>query len=203
MQNSVVIDCSECRLRVNAQIRGAVHDGESGGAVVLASCPSCKSPLVGQTGLYQDEQGDWRYEQAERVWPAPASVEVSVAVPESARKDIKDAQKCIAHGIYSAAAVLCGRALERLVKEKATGKTLADGLADLKAKGIIDERLSLWATALRQERNIGAHAGDSDVSKENAQDVLDFTVAIFEYVYTLSEKYADFIARKAARKGGA
>jgi hypothetical protein len=62
--------------------------------------------------------------------------------------------------------------------------------------------ISLWATALRQERNIGAHAGDADVSKENAQDVLDFTVAIFEYVYTLSEKYADFMARKAARKGG-
>lgn len=97
---------------------------------------------------------------------------------------------------------MCGRALERLTKEKASGKTLAEGLSDLKAKGVIDERLSLWASALRRERNIGAHATDEEVSKENAQDVVDFTVAIFEYVYTLSQKYEVFMARKSTAVRG-
>ena len=200
MSNSVVIDCPNCSVRVNAQVRGAVHDNESDSAVVLAKCPSCDGPLVGLTQLFQTDHNNWEYEHAERVWPAPTAVEVSLTIPQSARRDIKDAQKCIAHGIYSAAVVLCGRALERLVKERAPSKTLAEGLAALKTQGIIDERLSLWASALRKERNIGAHASEEEVTKENAQDILDFTVAIFEYVYTLSEKYAEFVARKAAPK---
>jgi hypothetical protein len=73
-------------------------------------------------------------------------------------------------------------------------------LEDLKAKGEIDSRLFDWATILRKERNLGAHATDEEVTKQNAEDVLAFTIAIFEYVFTLSEKYAEFVARKAASK---
>ena len=199
MSNSIVIDCPNCSVRVNAPVRGAVHDTESDSAVVLAKCPSCNNPLLGLTQAIQTEN-NWEYEHAERVWPAPTAVEVSLTIPKNARRDIKDAQKCISHGIYSAAVVLCGKALEHLVKERVPSKTLAEGLAALKTQGIIDERLSLWASALRKERNIGAHAYEEEVTKENAQDVLDFTVAIFEYVYTLSEKYAEYIARKSAPK---
>lgn len=75
---------------------------------------------------------------------------------------------------------------------------IGKGLGELKAQGVIDQRLFDWAEALRKERNIGAHASDEDTTKENAQDILDFTVAIFDYVYTLSDKYAKYIARKSA-----
>ncbi len=201
MSSRVVIDCPHCSVRTNANVRGTVHDHESDNAIVLAECPSCEAALVGSTQLFQDENNNWQFEHAVRVWPAPSSVEVSATIPANVRRDIKDAQKCISHGIYSAAVVLCGKALERLAHEKAPAKTLAASLAALKDNGVIDERLSLWAKALRQERNIGAHASDEEVSKENAQDVLDFTIAIFEYVYTLSEKYAEFMARKAPLKG--
>jgi hypothetical protein len=200
LESNVVIDCPSCSTRVNATVRGAVHDSDSDSAVVFGKCPSCNSPLLGLTQLYQDESNDWKYGHAERLWPAPSTVELSVSIPENARRDIKDAQKCISHGIYSASVVLCGRALERLAKAKAPGKTLAEGLAELKAQGVIDERLFQWASALRKERNLGAHAADEEITRENAQDVLAFTVAIFEYVYTLSEKYAEFMARKAAKK---
>jgi hypothetical protein len=203
MTSRVVIDCPHCSVRTNATVRGSIQYSETYDVVVLAECPSCKGALLGTTQLFQDEQNDWQYEHAERVWPAPTSVEVNAAIPANARRDIKDAQKCIAHGIYSAAVVLCGKALERLAHEKAPAKNLAASLAELKENGTIDERLSLWATALRQERNIGAHASEEEVSKENAQDVLDFTIAIFEYVYTLSEKYTEFMARKAPIKGSA
>jgi hypothetical protein len=200
MTATIVIDCPHCSVRANANVRGSIHYSDADFAVILAECPSCEAALVGTTQLFQNEQNDWQYEHAERVWPAPTSVEVSTTIPANARRDIKDAQKCVAHGIYSAAVVLCGKALERLAHEKAPAKNLAASLAALKENGIIDERLALWAKALRQERNIGAHASDEEVSKENAQDVLDFTIAIFEYVYTLSEKYAEFMARKTASK---
>lgn len=199
MNNNVVIDCHGCSMRVNAKIKGTVHDSESDSAVVLVECPSCDGPLVGQTSLFQDEHGNWQYERAERVWPAPSTVELSVSIPDLARRDIKDAQKCLSHGIYSAAVVLCGRALERLVKSKAPGKSLHEGLLELKAQSVIDSRLFDWASVLRKERNLGAHAGEEEVTRENAEDVLAFTVAIFEYVFTLSEKYAEFMARKAQK----
>jgi hypothetical protein len=202
VNNNVVIDCHHCSTRVNARVVGAVHEGESGDAVVLVECPSCHTPLVGQTATFMDDSNTWKYEPAERVWPAPSTVELSLSIPELARRDIKDARKCLAHGINSAAVVLCGRALERFAKIKVPGKTLHAALEELKAKGEIDSRLFDWATILRTERNLGAHAGEEEVTKENAEDVLAFTVAIFEYVFTLSEKYAEFVARKAAPKSG-
>lgn len=194
-----MIDCHSCSMRVSARVKGTVHDSESDSAVVLLECPSCKGPLVGVTSSYVDEHNNWRYEHAERVWPAPSTVELTDSIPEQARRDIKDAKKCLSHGVYSAAVVLCGRALERLVKLKVSGKTLHEGLTELKSQGVIDNRLFDWASVLRKERNLGAHAGEQDVTRENAEDVLAFTVAIFEYVFTLSEKYAEFIARKDAK----
>ncbi|HEX5127836.1 MAG TPA: DUF4145 domain-containing protein [Rhodocyclaceae bacterium] len=200
MANAVVIDCPYCVVRVKAEIKTWVGDA-SDGAYFLVQCPSCKCALFGSSVTVQDEFNNWSWDTAERLWPTPLVAEVGPAIPEAARRDIKDAQKCLTHGIYSASAVLCGRALERLIKEKSGVPMIAKGLAELKAKGVIDERLFSWAEALRKERNIGAHASDEDTTKENAQDIIDFTIAIFDYVYTLSEKYEKYIARKALVSG--
>lgn len=197
MSSEFVIDCPHCAVRVKAKANTTITSADNE-SYFLAECPSCHSPLLGYASLYKDEWGDWTWDTAERLWPAPSLVEIGSAVPEAARRDIKDAQKCISHGIYSAAAVLCGRALERLIKEKVGNHMIAKGLGELRAKGVIDQRLSDWADALRKERNIGAHASDEDTTKENAQDILDFTAAIFDYVYTLSDKYEKYKARKQA-----
>jgi HEPN domain-containing protein len=201
MSNQIVIDCPHCSVRVKAEAKAWVGSGGEG-AFFLVQCPSCQSALFGSAVSYQDEYNNWGWDTAERLWPTPSVAEVGQAIPEAARRDIKDAQKCLSHGIYSAAAVLCGRALERLIKEKASVNMIGKGLAELKSKGVIDERLFSWAEALRKERNIGAHASDEDTTKENAQDIIDFTIAIFDYVYTLSEKYQRYLARKAVRGDG-
>ena len=196
MSNATVIDCTQCSVRVKAEIKSWIGDAENE-AFFVVECPSCKQALFGKSFVYQDEHNSYEWSNAERLWPVPAATEVSSSIPEAARRDIKDAQKCLSHGINSAAAVLCGKALERLIKEKAGANMIAKGLAELKTKGVIDERLFKWAEALRKERNIGAHASDQDTTKENAQDVIDFTIAIFDYVYTLSEKYERYVARKS------
>ena len=64
----------------------------------------------------------------------------------------------------------------------------------------IDGRLFQWGDALRERRNIGAHATEEDISGEDAKDVLDFALAICEYVFVLSERYADFQARSQKKK---
>ncbi|APW43044.1 DUF4145 domain-containing protein [Rhodoferax saidenbachensis] len=201
MTNSTVIDCPQCSVRVKTDIKYWVGNAESD-AYFLAECPSCKQALLGKAFVYQDEQMNYEWSNAERIWPVPANTEISSSIPVAARRDIKDAQKCLSHGIYSAAAVLCGKALERLIHEKAgANMMIGKGLAELKTKGIIDERLFTWAEALRKERNIGAHASEQETTRENAEDVIDFTIAIFDYVYTLSEKYDKYLARKAMPHG--
>ena len=197
MSSEIVVDCPHCTVRVTATANTTITNADHE-TFFLVECPSCHSPLFGYASICQNEWGNWVLDTAERLWPTPSLAELGPSIPEAARRDIKDAQKCISHGIFSAAAVLCGRALERLIKEKVGGHMIGKGLGELKAAGIIDQRLFDWAEALRKERNIGAHASEEDTTKENAQDILDFTVAIFDYVYTLSDKYEKYIARKSA-----
>lgn len=196
MSNTTVIDCPRCQFRVKTEINSWVGNAEDE-AYFLVECSSCKQPIFGKASVYLDEYNNYEWTHSERLWPTPATAEISSSIPEAARRDIKDAQKCLSYGICSATVVLCGRALERLIKEKVGANMIGKGLAELKAKGVIDERLYAWAQALRKERNIGAHASDQDTTKENAQDVIDFTIAIFDYVYTLTEKYEKYLARKS------
>ncbi|KVL14718.1 DUF4145 domain-containing protein [Burkholderia cenocepacia] len=193
----IIIDCPRCEVRVKSEAAAWVGDADDC-AYVLVECPSCQQALFGTTSIFRDQLGNWAWDTAERLWPAPSMAVLGPSVPEAARRDVSAAQKCFGHGIYPAAAVMCGRALERLIHAK-TGKSqmLARGLAELKSQGVIDQRLHEWADALRVERNIGAHASDVETTKEDAQDIIDFTVAIFDYVYTLAEKYEKYRRRKA------
>ena len=76
---------------------------------------------------------------------------------------------------------------------------MANGLKALRTHKVIDSKLYDWGEALRNERNIGAHAGEDSISWQDARDVLDFAMAISEYVYVLDEKYREYKERKARR----
>lgn len=205
MSYGIVIDCPECGAVVKTEERGKIirtnpYEPTEGDGYFLFECLSCQSVLLGYTTWSIDHvlnKTEWKT-RAERLYPTSFSTDLSPEIPASARRDITDAQKCFSHGIYSATAVLCGRALELLIKEKTGKDMIAKGLLALKDKSIIDNRLFNWAEALRIERNIGAHASEEDTTKENAQDVIDFTIAIFDYVYVLSEKYEKYVVRKSA-----
>lgn len=91
---------------------------------------------------------------------------------------------------------MCGRAVEGICKDKVQAKYLAEGLNGMKAAKIIDEKLFEWGEALRNERNIGTHAGEATISFQDARDVLDFALAMAEYVYVLDDKYKAYKHRK-------
>ena len=133
MDKKVVVDCPTCAVRLEAGAVGEVSTGEDE-SYVLVECPSCHGPLFARVPWYLDEWNNWQRAPAERLWPTPTQVQLSKAIPVAASRDIAEAQKCLSHGIYSAAAVLCGRALERLIKEKSGESTLAKGLHDLRSK---------------------------------------------------------------------
>lgn len=192
------IDCPTCNVRISARPRGIVYEGDkvAQDAICIFQCPTCGAALVGRSETSVDFEGNLEFHHLERVYPSPARIQLSAAIPESARKDLQDAQRCHSIGIHSASAVLCGRAIERIVRDKTGEKMIARGLQKLIEDKIIDEKLYAWADALRQERNIAAHATDDEITAENARDLLDFAVAIYEYVYVLNDKYLEFCARK-------
>ena len=165
-------------------------------AYFLLKCPSCNRAILAEAQQEEDDSNNWYWSRATRLWPHAENVVLSNSIPENIRKDIEDALKCFKQKIYSATAVLCGRALERIVVLKTNEKTIARGLRKLKEQSVIDEKLFNWAEALRQERNISAHASESETTKENAQDVLDFSVAICDYIFTLNDKYSEYMSRK-------
>ncbi|MBN8550382.1 MAG: hypothetical protein J0M12_13800, partial [Deltaproteobacteria bacterium] len=67
---------------------------------------------------------------------------------------------------------------------------------ELLDSGVIDARLFQWSQELQKQRNIAAHASEQKVSSEDAHDVMDFVIAICEYVFVLNKKFGDFMARR-------
>lgn len=164
----------------------------------FVECTNCGSVLVGWSEWEMGENGDQGWGNPTRQWPEP-DTKLHSNIPRSVQRSLEEAKRCLNSRAYMACAVMCGRAVEALCKDKLKSKTLADGLRKLKAEKIIDEKLFEWSEALRHERNIGAHAGDETTSWQDARDILDFALAISEYVYVLDDKYKAYLERKAKK----
>jgi len=197
----MITDCPYCESRVDCEEKGHVDvDLEHTGVptkVVLLECKVCKNALAGITEIVQTAADTWEWQSAERVWPAPET-DVDWSIPEIARNSLVEAKVCFKAKAYSACAVMCGRTIEGVcMHHDPATKSLALGLKKLKQDGVIDDRIFGWGEALRENRNLGAHATTEKVSKDDARDLLDFSAAICEYVFILNEKFTRFQARRA------
>jgi hypothetical protein len=196
----MIVECPHCESRVDCDERGHIElDMEDTGIptkVVLLECKVCKNPLLGLTEVIQVGHDEWDWDSASRLWPAPET-EINWDIPEIARNSLIEAKICFKAKAYSACAVMCGRAIEGVCKHHdAKIRSLAAGLKKLRDDGIIDNRIFNWGEALRENRNLGAHATTEKVSRDDAKDLLDFSAAICEYVFVLNEKWERFQNRK-------
>ena len=196
------INCPNCESRVAAEVLGSSShwddDISIGVKVYLLSCPVCKLPICAVSEEEPDlVDSEWQLVEGplERVWPYPKKSFFDV--PTSVKQSLEEAEKCFSANANLACTVMCRRTLEAVCVELGlTNKSLVDNLQELRVKGIIDGRLFDWSQTLRQMGNIGAHANKGHISKQDARDTLDFTMAICEYVYELSNKYEKFKARQ-------
>jgi len=204
----MIIECPRCESKVDAKeinhLSNVGSEEEEPAIYYFLQCPICKAPMLAKADVFQTGPQDWDYDKATRLWPRSGTeVPLHYLIPDLVRKALVEAQKCYGAKAYGACAVMCGRAIEAICAEhKTVSNNLARGLKELKEKGVIDGRLFEWGDALRERRNIGAHATEEDISKEDAKDVLDFAIAICEYVFVLSDRYADFKARSKKKKPG-
>jgi len=195
----MIIECIHCVANVDAKVLAErVFPGDDSydpHKYVFLECPACESIMLGWTEPEPDEYGKWDYGEGQRLYPDPP-VYFDLSIPQMVRNSLKEAKLCLKVRAYSASAVMSGRAIEAICLLKANVKTLAAGLKKLKNMNIIDERLYEWGEALRKERNIGAHANENPVEKEDAIDVFDFAKAFCDYIYVLAEKYDEYVERK-------
>jgi hypothetical protein len=197
----MIIECSYCESTVDAKIIGEhlSDDPQKGppSKTILAECPICNNSLLGSSEHLQTDIDTYIWTDLTRLWPKKRN-SIHLTIPAIAQNSLIEAETCFRAKAYDACAVMSGRSLEGIcLFYKTKNKNLAQGLKELRDKGIIDDRLFNWSEELRKLRNIAAHATDKKISKEDAKDLLDFANAICEYIFVLTEKFNKFMARKS------
>ena len=224
-----IIDCPWCKAKVAALESGRVTDtgfaeeiGEPyGQTLIVGKCPMCKSLLAGESHQIAFERYDSdedRWSDTVRIYPKPPKTFASHRIPRVVTDSIMEGDRSLQVNANIAACVMMGRALEAVCRDvltKAEPKTpssasspkkpimLGAGIKQLKEKGIIDERLFDWSQQLHAFRNLAAHPEDVSISRHDAEDLQTFVYAIIEYIYDLSDRYAEFkerAERKASKK---
>ena len=118
-------------------------------------------------------------------------------LPPNIEASFNEAAKCLVIGCHNAAGVMFRLCVDHATRPKLP-KDETDGLnaktrRDLGLRlpwlfdnGILPEGLRELSSCIREDANDGAHAGT--LKKEDAEDLLDFTMALLERLYTEPER---------------
>jgi hypothetical protein len=133
-------------------------------------------------------------------------------LPEDIENAFNEGAKCMVVKCNNAAAVMFRLCVDLATRpylpapddntrSQPNGKTRRDLGLRLKwlfDKGLLPSELRELATCIREDANDGAHAGD--LTKEDAEDLLDFTTALLERLITEPKRLALAEARRTARR---
>jgi hypothetical protein len=197
----MILYCKSCAARVKAEYqnhysRRAAEEGLYE-RVSFLSCPSCRDPFL----VIQAEYGMDEYGNPEVIYPQAARINPNL--PRPILTAYSEADACLRARAYTATAIMCRKTLEGLCSEHgATKGTLATRLKDLRDRGVIENRLFEWADALRLSGNEAAHEVEISVSAEDARDLLEFTNALLEYVFTFRDRFDAFQRRRRDSQRG-
>jgi hypothetical protein len=196
----MILECKKCQALVNAEyIAGypyhwAEEDDPSlngiPGEYQLWKCPSCQKPFLLDTDEFFGSV----------VMYPPEDNRVNPRLPAPLKSAYTEAVSCFKSKAYTATAIMCRKTLEGICVEHGTkGHNLVANLKELKDKGVIESRLFEWADALRISGNEAAHDVTVTTSAEDARDILEFTNALLEYVFTFRDKFEEFKTRRSAK----
>lgn len=192
----MILECKNCQALVNADFV-ANYDytytfsdlSDLPARYELLKCPICQNPFL----IDSDQLTDGYLV----LYPPPDN-RVNPNFPASLKSAYGEAISCFNSKAYTATAIMCRKTLEGICTEHGiTGNNLVKNLKELKDKGIIESRLYEWADALRISGNEAAHDVRVTVSYEDAKDVLEFTNALLEYIFTFRDRFEQFKQRRA------
>ena len=190
----MLVECDHCQATVDGKVIGQYkEDYDELGVterVSLLRCPRCGSPL-----LMAEIEND-PFDTPKRLYP-PIAMGLSFAIPAPLRSAFEEANSCFRAKAYTATAIMCRKTLEGIADANSIStRNLAGALREMKDKGIIENRLYAWADELRIAGNEAAHGVDTKISPQDAKDILEFTHALLEYVFTFQEKFEQYKKRK-------
>ncbi len=195
----MLVECANCEAIVDGEIIADYVDvdDESGmkGKYSFLKCPRCARPFI---MLQVDDGPGW--DEPIQLYP-PVEMDVSRAIPSALRSAYDEAHACYRAKAYTATAIMCRKTLEGIADEnKISARNLAIALKEMRDKGIIENRLYEWADALRISGNEAAHGVNTQISHQDAKDILEFTHALLEYVFTFQEKFEQFKNRQQSHR---
>ncbi|MEA5507367.1 DUF4145 domain-containing protein [Halotia wernerae UHCC 0503] len=151
---------------------------------MFLKCPQCSNPFV-ISFIYDNE---YRNESV-ILYPKHNKL-INSEIPISIKNAFDEALRCFENGIFTACVIMCRKTIEGICKEhNVENKNLKAQLIVMKEQGLIDQNLFDWADMLRLYGNDAAHDLDVTFCSEDAQDVIDFTYVIIEYVFTYRKKF--------------
>jgi hypothetical protein len=192
----MILECTRCEKVVDAEELFSYLDDDQAqpqGKWTLAKCPKCSLPLL--TVQLPEVPED----ETSRVFPARDRA-LGTGVPQTIRTAFGEARACLRAKAYMACAMMCYKCLEEICAERAVAEhSLSASLAKLKENGIIEDRLQVWAEALRGLGKGAAYGGNLTITARDARDLIEFTEALTEYLFTYRDKFDRFIDRRARR----
>lgn len=181
---------------------------------VLAQDVDAEKETVHKSGLMKLTGSVNRYMRIEGTVSKKdeASVQPPQHLPEGIEAAFREGATCLAVGCYNAAGTMF-----RLCVDLSTRTLLPDGEADglnarvrrdlglrlpwLFASNRLPQALHDLSSCIKDDGNDGAHAGT--LGKADAEDLLDFTTALLERLYTEPEVLRLAKVRRETRRAGA
>lgn len=196
----MLVDCTRCRARIEAQEVAEFigYDKEVDFEVRYAflKCPSCNEPLL--TFQWRPEE-ELPWDSPRRLYPT--SRRLSIQVPSPLRRSFREAISCQESGLFLATALMCRRTLECVcIHHLGAVRNLSSALEKLHEANVIDDRLFEWANALRDDGNLAAHDLEVQISAKDAEDLVDFTEAILDYVFVLRDRFEEYKKRRTTSR---
>jgi len=131
------------------------------------------------------------------LFPA-GDLRVNPNAPRDIQAAFEEACACYRAQAYTASAIMCRKTLEGICDAHAvTERTLAASLKKMKDGGLIDERLFEWSDSLRVAGNEAAHGVGLSIAQPDAKDILEFTNAILDYLFSYRNRFEQFKKRRS------
>ena len=200
----IIIECANCHTRFEEDICGEHHlstgDNDYAGVCIgLVICVSCAIPILFEQNTERDFNSDMDYGPPKTIYPT-SSLNVNNAAPEPIRIALEEAIVCFKVKAYTASAIMCRKVLEGIRSEYGIKeRTLSASLNTMKEREFIDIRLFQWSDALKSAGNEAAHDVNIRIEKDDAQDIVDFAVAITDYLFSFRQRFDEFQRRRKER----
>jgi uncharacterized protein (UPF0147 family) len=143
----------------------------------ILKCTTCSKPSI-----YKDQ-----WDEANKKWVAALAYPTPMSAPKEVPAKIREAFDeaiSVLQRSPSLTAVGIRKCLEGICDDQnAQGHTLAQRINFLGSTGVIPRTLTSMMDASRAFGNIGAHFGESSLTADEVRVLIEFTLAIFEYIY--------------------